>query len=201
MESTSSSNQKRPREEDLRDLNRNSIQERPRQWATVDDDDDIDQESSKSINNSDNDDSSSTSSSSSSSSEQKKAKKAKKQEKKERKEKKAKSDKKSKKEKKEKKSKKEKKRKSEKHSKSSDHKHVSSSSSMAVDQNQFGKYGIIREENYFHKQREFEAYITEVKCLPAVLGQGKREVMKYFRDFIEDYNTGILFYYLYIVFC
>jgi len=194
MESTSSS-QKRPREEDLRDLNRNSIQERPRQWATVDDDDDIDQES---INNSDNDDSSSTSSSSSSSSEQKKAKKAKKQEKKEKK---AKSDKKSKKEKKEKKSKKEKKRKSEKHSKSSsDHKHVSSSS-MAVDQNQFGKYGIIREENYFHKQREFEAYITEVKCLPAVLGQGKREVMKYFRDFIEDYNTGILFYSLSIVFC
>jgi hypothetical protein len=32
--------------------------------------------------------------------------------------------------------------------------------------------------------------MEEVKKIPGVLGQGKREVMKYFRDYIEDYNTG-----------
>lgn len=40
--------------------------------------------------------------------------------------------------------------------------------------------------------REFEAYMTEVKKLPGVLGQGRREIMEYFKQFIEDYNTATL---------
>ena len=65
-------------------------------------------------------------------------------------------------------------------------------------QNDYGKYGILREEHYYLKQRsyatafslnhcfyiifcrqyvrEFEAYVTEVKGLPGVLGQGRGEV-------------------------
>ena len=34
--------------------------------------------------------------------------------------------------------------------------------------------------------------MEEVKGLPGILGQSKREALKYFKDFIEDYNTGII---------
>ena len=57
---------------------------------------------------------------------------------------------------------------------------------------QFGKYGIIREDNFFAKQREFEAYMSEVKGQPGIMGQGRVEVMKAFKDFIEDYNTATM---------
>ena len=63
---------------------------------------------------------------------------------------------------------------------------------MAVDQNEYGKYGIIKEEHFFQKQKEFEAYMSEVKNMPGIMGQGRSEVMKYFRDFIEDYNTATM---------
>ena len=52
-----------------------------------------------------------------------------------------------------------------------------------------GKYGIIREQDFFAKQREFEAYMNEVKNQPGIMGQGRAEVMRAFKDFIEDYNT------------
>ena len=46
--------------------------------------------------------------------------------------------------------------------------------------------------------------MDEVKHLPGVLGQSKREVMKYFKDYIEDYNTGKIYVYdvyVYDVWC
>lgn len=73
--------------------------------------------------------------------------------------------------------------------------------SSAVNQNEYGKYGIVKEEHFFHKQRcvvislmrliviewdeiirlrdkfrEFEVYMSEVKNIPDIMGQGKREV-------------------------
>eukprot|EP01035_Chromulina_nebulosa_P018916 gene18916-24720_t len=42
------------------------------------------------------------------------------------------------------------------------------------------------------KQREFEAYMTEVKGQPGILGQSKFEIMKAFKSYIEDYNTATL---------
>lgn len=87
------------------------------------------------------------------------------------------------KEKKHKKEKKKKKDKKQKKNKESKH---------AVDQNEYGKYGIIREEDFFRKQREFEAYMSEVKKMPGIMGQGKREIREYFKSFMEDYNTATM---------
>ena len=73
---------------------------------------------------------------------------------------------------------------------------ASSSASMkastAINQNEYGKYGIIKEVDFFNKQREFEAYMSEVKKLPDVMGQGKREMMMHFKSFIEDFNTATM---------
>ena len=55
-----------------------------------------------------------------------------------------------------------------------------------------GKYGIIREQDFFSKQREFEAYMNEIKNQPGIMGQGRVEVMKAFKDFMEDYNTATM---------
>lgn len=145
---------KRDREEDAVEKNRQRIMERPRQWETVNSDDETISESSSSDDTvSDKD--------------KINKKKKRKEDKKKKKEKK--------KHKKHKKSSKEKKRDSE-------------TKQLAVDQNNFGKYGIIKEEHYFQKQREFEAYMSEVKGI-ADMGSNKREIMKYFKCFIEDYNT------------
>lgn len=32
--------------------------------------------------------------------------------------------------------------------------------------------------------------MDEVKGMAGIMGQSKRDVMTYFKDFIEDYNTG-----------
>ena len=61
-----------------------------------------------------------------------------------------------------------------------------------MNQNVFGKYGIIREQDFFSKQREFEVYMSEVKGIDGVMGQSKREIMICFKDFIEDYNTATM---------
>ena len=128
---------KRERDEDLKERNREEVANRSRQWETVNSDNDEEDDDSKDDNSSDK---------SSDSSDEEHKHKHHKKEKKHKSEKKEKKDKKDKKHKKHKKDKKEK-----KHSK---HDEVTSSStSAAVDQNQFGKYGIIREEHYFHKQR------------------------------------------------
>ena len=66
----------------------------------------------------------------------------------------------------EKKHKKHKKDKKKKSKKEKHDKKASASSSLAVDQNEFGKYGVIREEHFYQKQKEFEVYMSEVKDLP-----------------------------------
>ena len=47
----------------------------------------------------------------------------------------------------------------------------------ALDQNKFGKYGIIRESDLFKFQREFEAYMDEVKHIDSISGLSRREVI------------------------
>lgn len=47
---------------------------------------------------------------------------------------------------------------------------------LSINQSQYGKYGIVREENFFQKQREFEVYMEEVHKLPGVMSLPKREV-------------------------
>ena len=39
---------------------------------------------------------------------------------------------------------------------------------------------------------EFEAYMDEVKHMPGVIGSSKREIMTWFKTFIEDYNTATM---------
>lgn len=97
-------------------------------------------------------------------------------------------------EKKSKKSKKDKKERKKHNKKKKDKKdkHRNKTEKTAIDQNAYGKYGIIREEHYFQKQREFEAYIFEIKKIPGLFGQSKSEIMNYFRDYMEDYNTATL---------
>lgn len=64
--------------------------------------------------------------------------------------------------------------------------------SGVVDQNQFGKYGILRESDMFRKQPEFDAWMREVKGLSADASLPKGEIMEHFRTFMEDYNTVTL---------
>mgnify|MGYP003387094059 CR=1 FL=1 len=100
------------------------------------------------------------------------------------------------KEKREKKHKKEKKSKHHKHKHKKEHKSSNSSRSSkrsaAVNQNEFGKYGIIRDEHFYQKQKEFEAYMNEVKRKPELLNGSKREIMDAFKGYIEDYNTATM---------
>ena len=98
--------------------------------------------------------------------------------------------------KKHKKEKKSKKHKSEKKHKHHKHKHErdkkDKKSSHSVNQNNYGKYGILRDDMFYQKQKEFEAYIIEVKKKPEILNQSRREIMEAFGDFVEDYNTATL---------
>jgi hypothetical protein len=150
--------------------NRTSTADRERQWQTVQSSDDegnvakngTDEAHSRKRraentddNSSDSDSSSSSSSGSSSSSESSGARKRSRKSKKESKDKDKKHHKRHKKDKhKHKKDKKDKKN-DKKKSKDKDRKHKSSSthSSKSVNQNEYGKYGIIRDEHIFHKQR------------------------------------------------
>lgn len=55
----------------------------------------------------------------------------------------------------------------------------------------FGKYGILKESDFFSKQRDFEVWLSEVKQIPSFSGP-KRELMNYFKEYCEDYNTATL---------
>ena len=63
---------------------------------------------------------------------------------------------------------------------------------MSPFKDEYGKYGIIQQADRYRKQREFEAWVSEVKHAPAVVGGAQWEVMEYFREFMEDYNTATL---------
>ena len=85
--------------------------------------------------------------------------------------------------------KKDKKEKKEKHKKDKKEK---TKDLTAIDQNKYGKYGIISEQHYFQKQREFELYMEDVKRMPGIFGQSKFDIMKMFKCYIEDYNTATM---------
>lgn len=169
--------------------NRSSTKDRERQWQTVQSSED----DSSSSSDSDSDSDASSMSERESKRHKKESKKSKKEHKKESKHKKDKKDKKHKKEHKKDKKKDKKQRKDDK---------KPATKSISVNQNEYGKYGIIKEENIFHKQRyivtltgelfdsndsiqclpfscifrEFEAYMAEVRGVPGVMSESKRDV-------------------------
>lgn len=180
---------KKRSEEDERRDNRVEIVKRSRQWVTVGSDGESDEEEDSNSNthlNNKKENRGEDDSSSSSDSEIVQRDRHKKSKKKSSHSSKHKKDKKEKKHKHEHKSSKSKSKDDRKDS------HNSTEKRSVVDQDKFGKYGIIREDCYYSKQREFEAYLTEVKGMPGAMGQSKREIMILFKDFIEDYNTATM---------
>ncbi|EQC30292.1 hypothetical protein SDRG_11869 [Saprolegnia diclina VS20] len=65
------------------------------------------------------------------------------------------------------------------------------SSSLAINQNEYGKYGILRETDFHAKAVSFQAWLRDVKKIPDFNGP-KYEAMDHFRDYMEDYNTATL---------
>ena len=66
-----------------------------------------------------------------------------------------------------------------------------SKSGGAVDQSQYGKYGILREADVFQKRVEFEEWLKDIKRRnPGDLS--KRETKDLFSEFAEDFNTVTL---------
>jgi len=63
---------------------------------------------------------------------------------------------------------------------------------VTLSQDEYGKYGIIQQADRYRKAREFEAWLTEVKRAPSVVGGAQWEIMEYFKEFMEDYNTATL---------
>ena len=64
-------------------------------------------------------------------------------------------------------------------------------SNLAVNQQKYGKYGILMESDMFNKQQEFYLWLQEVKKInPEVLP--RFEMKKMFDTFAEDYNTVTL---------
>ncbi|TFJ87007.1 hypothetical protein NSK_001341 [Nannochloropsis salina CCMP1776] len=59
----------------------------------------------------------------------------------------------------------------------------------AVDMNQFGKHGIIRESDFHRKKNDFEVWCQEIKGLPEI-PRNHHEALRLFRYYMEDYNTA-----------
>jgi len=57
--------------------------------------------------------------------------------------------------------------------------------------NQFGKYGILKESDFYSKKEDFEVWLAEVKGISNFNGP-KYELMNYFKDYCEDYNTATM---------
>ncbi|KAK1930551.1 hypothetical protein P3T76_013873 [Phytophthora citrophthora] len=70
-------------------------------------------------------------------------------------------------------------------------KHSRSSSKHAVNQDQYGKYGILRESDFHNKSVSFQAWIRDVKKMGEFNGP-KWEAMELFKEYMEDYNTCTL---------
>ena len=59
----------------------------------------------------------------------------------------------------------------------------------------FGKYGIIRESDYRTSakiRRSFEIWLEEIKGIPQGSNVAKNELINYFKDYAEDFNTATL---------
>ena len=64
-------------------------------------------------------------------------------------------------------------------------------SSLVVNQQKYGKYGILMESDMFNKQQEFYLWLQEVKQVnPEVIP--RFEMKKMFDSYAEDYNTVTL---------
>jgi len=53
----------------------------------------------------------------------------------------------------------------------------------------WGDYGVLKESDIFLKQEEFHSWLMEVKKLENIEMLSTAEQRKYFRDYMEDYNT------------
>jgi hypothetical protein len=70
------------------------------------------------------------------------------------------------------------------------HAHNRPKSKHVMDQSLYGKYGIIRESDLGNKRSEFDAWLRHKNVHVTTALTSKKETMKYFQDFIEDYNTA-----------
>ena len=66
-----------------------------------------------------------------------------------------------------------------------------STSKHVMDQSNYGKHGIITQSDLGNKRPEFDAWIRHRKIDASKL-KTKADTMRYFKDFIEDYNTASL---------
>merc|ERR1712039_215365 len=57
--------------------------------------------------------------------------------------------------------------------------------------NQFGKYGVIKQEDFFNKKPEFLMWAAEVKH-ENTDEMGQMKMKDLFKEFIEDYNTATM---------
>ncbi|CAI5717953.1 unnamed protein product [Peronospora destructor] len=64
----------------------------------------------------------------------------------------------------------------------------SKSTKHAVDQDKYGKYGILRESDFHSKSVSFQAWLRDVKKMGEFNGP-KWEAMELFKEYMEDYNT------------
>lgn len=65
------------------------------------------------------------------------------------------------------------------------------SNKRAVNQDEYGKYGILRESDYHTKSVSFQAWLRDVKNISEFHGP-KWEAMELFKEYMEDYNTCTL---------
>ncbi|GMF49196.1 unnamed protein product [Phytophthora fragariaefolia] len=61
----------------------------------------------------------------------------------------------------------------------------------AVNQDEYGKYGILRESDFHAKSVSFQAWLRDVKKMGEFNGP-KWEAMELFKEYMEDYNTCTL---------
>uniref|UniRef100_M4BHM0 Uncharacterized protein n=1 Tax=Hyaloperonospora arabidopsidis (strain Emoy2) TaxID=559515 RepID=M4BHM0_HYAAE len=59
---------------------------------------------------------------------------------------------------------------------------------LAVNQDDYGKYGILRESDFHSKSVSFHAWLRDVKKMGEFNGP-KWEAMELFKEYVEDYNT------------
>ncbi|CAI5709767.1 unnamed protein product [Peronospora farinosa] len=64
----------------------------------------------------------------------------------------------------------------------------SKSTKHAVNQDEYGKYGILRESDFHSKSVSFQAWLRDVKNMGEFNGP-KWEAMELFKEYMEDYNT------------
>merc|ERR1712048_641671 len=57
--------------------------------------------------------------------------------------------------------------------------------------NQFGKYGVIKAEDFFNKKPEFLSWAMEVKKVNTDMG-GQMQMRDLFKEYIEDFNTATM---------